>query len=288
MNTFNLYFLRFAALAILMTFGTALTAQTDVTESGNKVTEKPRDGFYDRYLYEEKRVLDYDFIHEKDVFWERRIWRKIYMKEKANHLFQYEEMPFAKIILTLAAEGDVTMYQPDSDKFETEMSQEEAQGLLVSSDSIETFDSETFEQKTEVVTSEINYADITTLGVKEVWFFDEEASQLDVRILGISIYKNEVDANGNPVGEINMGWVYYPEIREQLARHEAFNPHNDAARMSWEDVFEARMFSSWIIKESNVFNRRISGYKKDPVGQLLESDKIQQKIFHFEHDLWSY
>jgi len=288
MNTFKLYFLRFAVLAILVTFSNALFAQGEVTESGNTVKNKPRDGFYDRYLHEEKRLLDYDFIHEKDVFWERKIWRKIYMKEKRNHIFQYEEMPFAKIILTAAADGDVTLYQPDSDKFETAMSQEEAQGLLVSTDSIETFDSETFEQRMEVVTSEINYADITTLGLKEVWFFDEEASQLDVRILGISIYKNEVDANGNSVGEVKMAWIYYPEIRDVLARHEAFNPHNDAARMSWEDIFEARMFSSWIVKENNVFNRPVNSYKKDPVGQLLESEKIQQKIFHFEHDLWSY
>ena len=52
---------------------------TNVTESGNTDEARPRDNFYDRYLYTEKRVVTYDFIHEKDVFWERRIWRLINM-----------------------------------------------------------------------------------------------------------------------------------------------------------------------------------------------------------------
>ena len=58
--------------------------------------------------------------------------------------------------------------------------------------------------------------------------------------------------------------------------------------MSWEDVFEARLFSSYIIKESNVYDRRIKDYKSNPMALLLESDKIKKGLFNFEHDLWSY
>jgi gliding motility associated protien GldN len=84
-----------------------------------------------------------------------------------------------------------------------------------------------------------------------------------------------------------MFWAYYPHLREVLARTEAFNPLNDAQRMTWEDIFEMRMFSSYITKESNVHDRRIDDYKTG-IDALLESQNIKNTVFNFEQDLWSY
>ena len=36
---------------------------------------------------------------------------------------------------------------------------------------------------------------------------------------------------------------------------------NDTERRTFDDVFHKRMFNSYIIKESNVYNRRIEDYK---------------------------
>ena len=66
-----------------------------------------------------------------------------------------------------------------------------------------------------------------------------------------------------------------------------FNPGNDGDLGTWEDLFERRFFSSYIYKESNVYNRRIQDYLQG-VDILLEADKIKQEIFNYEHDLWSY
>ena len=66
----------------------------NVTESGNIDDPGPRDNFYDRYLYTEKQPITYDFIHEKDVFWERKIWRLIDVRERMNHHFTYPLEPF--------------------------------------------------------------------------------------------------------------------------------------------------------------------------------------------------
>ena len=57
--------------------------------------------------------------------------------------------------------------------------------------------------------------------------------------------------------------------------------------MSWDDMFQMRLFSSVIIKESNVFDRRIQEYATG-LDALRESDRIKEDIFNFEHDLWSY
>lgn len=288
--------LRFFVLGLVLTIVTPtfVWAQPDnssnVTESGNVDQVKPRDNFYDRYLYTEKQVIPYDFIHEKDVFWERRIWRLIDIREKMNHAFKNEKEgeSFIEIILAHAKAGDITLYHTFNDEFTEAMTQEEMQNLGSSVDTIITFDPETFEEIVQVVVNDLNPEDIKKYRLKEVYFFDEEKSALDVRILGIAPIIDRVDNNGNFLNSGPMFWAYYPELRDILARHEAFNPHNDAARMSWEDIFEARLFASYIIKESNVYNRRIKDYKTNPMDMLLESDKLKEQIFHFEHDLWSY
>lgn len=290
----NHKFLRFFVLGLVLTVitPTFVWAQPDtnpnVTESGNTDQVKPRDSFYDRYLYTEKQVIPYDFIHEKDVFWERRIWRLIDIREKRNHPFKNEKEPFITLLLLHAKAGDITLYHTFDDEFTQAMTQEEMQNLGSSVDTIITFDPETFEEIVQVVVNDLNPEDIKKYRIKEVYFFDEEKSTLDVRILGIAPIIDRVDNNGNFLNSGPMFWSYYPELRGILARHEAFNPDNDAARMSWEDIFEARLFASYIIKESNVYDRRIKDYKTNPMDMLLESDKLKEQIFHFEHDLWSY
>lgn len=268
----------------------ALLAQvgSKVTESGNIQKERPRDGFYDRYLHTEELVIPYDYVHEKDVFWEKRIWRIIDIKEKRNHIFRDENNPFLNVLFEGALAGDMTFYHVMDDKFSTPMTQEEVRGLRFSTDTIYTIDPETFEETWVVVENELNWEDIKQYRLKEVYFFDEETSTMGVRILGIAPIIERLDDNGNFLNSGPLFWAYYPEMRQTLARTETFNPHNEAARMSWEDVFEARLFDSYITKEGNVYNRRLKDYVNNPMDILLESQKIQESIFNFEHDLWSY
>ena len=88
-----------------------------------------------------------------------------------------------------------------------------------------------------------------------------------------------------------MFWIYYPEARKLLAREKVFNDQNDAAPGTWADVFDERFFSSYIIKESNVQDNRLTDIFKgenDGVKLLLESEKIKNEILNREHDLWTY
>ena len=88
-----------------------------------------------------------------------------------------------------------------------------------------------------------------------------------------------------------MFWIYYPDIRSVLTRYEVYNPKNmGQSRMTWEELFESRMFSSYVIKSTmdNPGNKNIRAYIKDPILALLEGDNIKEKMFNFEQDLWSY
>lgn len=80
-------------------------------------------------------------------------------------------------------------------------------------------------------------------------------------------------------------------FRNIALHQQVFNRNNDAARLSYDDFFEMRMFSSWVYKESNPFDLRISQFdefKSSPVSALIESDNIKKKLFEYEHNLWEY
>ena len=258
-----------------------------MTESGDINADRPLDDIVEKRLTVERRVLPYDHIREADIFWEKRIWRVIDVREKMNLPFAYPERPFFTILMDAAEAGEITVYSTEDDKFSIPLTPDEVASMGASVDTIATVDPETYEETYQIVRNEVNPQDVKRFRIKEIWFFDEETSTLQVRILGIAPLIEEYDDNGNFKYERPMFWVYYPEAREVLARERVFNVGNDNSPMTFEDLFEMRFFSSYIYKESNVFDRRLEDYLSG-VDLLMEADKIKQEIFNFEHDLWTY
>jgi len=251
------------------------------------VSSNVRDGIYDRNIYKERKILQYDHLREADVFWEKRIWRVIDIREKINLPFSYPLMPFITILLNAAKTGEITVYSALDDKFSSPITPDDITKSLSSYDTILTIDPVTFEETYKPVVNEFNPEDVKKFRIKEDWVFDEESSMLVVRILGISPIRDDYDDNGNFRGEKPMFWCYYPDLRPILVHFESFNPKNDGVRMTWEDIFEMRMFSSYIYKESNVYDRRIKDYSEG-IDRLYESERVKQNIFEKEHDLWNF
>jgi len=282
--------LKLFGLALLLCLGTTLQAQQPdniLTESSHPNQGKPLDDIVEKRTIAEKRVLPYDHMREADIFWEKRIWRVIDIREKMNHPFAYPERRFFSILMEAAANGEISVYSTVDDKFTSLLTPDEVASMGASTDTVYIMDPETYEEQISITQNELDHSSITRFRLKEVWFFDEESSRLQVRILGIAPMQDVQDENGNFKYEQPMFWVYYPQIREILARERVFNVGNDASPMTWEDLMENRQFSSYIYKESNVRDRRLIDYVSG-VDLLLEADKIKQEIFNFEHDLWSY
>lgn len=269
-----------------MPFGLAQLPEDVQTESGIQ-GEEPIDGVVKKHLVNERRILPYDNVREADIFWEKKIWRVIDTREKMNKPFVYPERPLFQIIKDAVLGGEVVAYSVEDDKFTTPISLEDVQSMMATIDTVETIDPETYESIFEVVVNEINVADVKRYRIKEIWFVDEETSTMNVRILGIAPIIDEYDDNGNFLYERPLFWLYYPHLRELLGREDVFMEGNDAARISWENLLEMRMFSSYIFKESNVLDARLADLYSG-VERLLESQKIKMEIFNFEHDLWSY
>jgi gliding motility associated protien GldN len=279
-----------ALVGLLSLMASPLMAQFPgniMTESGQTDKSKPLDDIVERRTIVEKRVLPYDPIRESDVFWTKRVWRVIDVREKMNLPFAYPERPFFDILMDAAKSGEITVYSSESDKFTIPMTTEEVSSIGANVDTVTVIDPETYEETQTIVSNELNPEDVKRFRLKEIWYFDKETSRLNVRILGIAPLYDEKDSNGNIKYEKLLFWVYYPEARQVLARERAFNVGNDSSPMTWEDIMEMRFFSSYIFKESNVFDRRLEAYLSG-VDLLMEGEKIKQEIFNFEHDLWSY
>lgn len=286
-----------AFLVAAVVFGSANVLQAQraeemMTESSDPVVEEVfLDGVVQKTLMLENRVLPYEPIREADIAWEKRIWRVIDTREKRNLVFRYPEKSFFSIIQDLASDGEINVFRDD--RFTETYTGDELIGLLNRVDTSVVFDPETYEEQIKITTEQINWEDINRYRVKELWFFDEETSTMRVRILGMAPIKEEYDEEtGIFKYEAPLFWIYFPQVREPLSKFQVFNDNNDNAPITWYDLFEQRAFASYIYKQTNVLDLRLKDYFEDSdqlgMDVLLESEKIKNDLFNFEHDLWEF
>lgn len=274
------------------TFGVfAQTDRSQMRESSVPSEDIYIDDIVPRRMITENVVLPYEAVREADIAWEKRIWRIIDTREKINLPWRAEEEPFFNILKEMILNGDITAFEDE--RFKTPLTGEEVEGKLYKIDTIPSFDYETYQEKIEVVKNTLDWRSIKKYRIKEIWYFDEEASMLKNRILGIApIMEEEVEGLDRPL-VYPLFWVYYPEAREYLGKKRVRNDDNDIAPMSWADLLDNRFFNSIIYKRSNVLDYKVEDYfdpKSDTANMdiLLQSEKIKQELFNFEHDLWEY
>jgi len=282
-------------LLVALLAGTSAFAQRDaelddiITESSQPSEDLFLDDIVERTIIYETQVLPYEDMREADIPWSKRIWRLIDVREKLNIHFRNEQAPLFDILKDAAISGEITVFKGDDKTFSEPMFGSEVEGLLRRQDTTQVVDPETFNTIEKVIVREIFASNIERYRVKEVWFFNKEESVFQVRILGIAPMYQEFDNDtGVFIAEYPLFWVYYPQAREMLARHRVFNGKNDAAPLTWYDVFEQRQFSSFIWKQSNELDAHLSALGYEGVDLLMESEKIKAELFNFEHDLWSY
>jgi len=255
-------------------------------------------------LVKDRTPLAYENIREDDAVYRQRVWREIDIHEKLNLPFVYKasedngNQRFISILLNLIHAGDVTAFNASiDDRFTTPMTFREIAENMVGKPKViqipdmnQDPDGSKGLTKDTTITEEFNPDVVERYQIKEEWVFDKESSRMYVRILGIAPEKTVYNADGSFRAVMPVFWVYYPDLRPFLAKYEAYNGKNYGARMSWEELFESRMFSSRITKSTidNPSDAFISNYIKDPILGLLEGDDIKEKIFNYEQDLWSY
>jgi gliding motility associated protien GldN len=264
-----------------------------------------QDGITKLEILENKEPVPYPPLKEADIFWSRRVWRVIDLRERMNYPLYYPtdvmqtRKSFVQVLVSAIQDGTITAYDTDTDAFTTELSAEalrsrfEATDRRVRTQKLDGSGGDT----TVVIKGEFNWGEVKELYVKEDWFFDKHHSQMNVRIIGICpvrVYAKEIRTGDDDDIEPDMMrtqlfWIYYPEARKVLANAPCYVGESAVSQLSFDDLFLNRRFSSYIRAISNnQNNRQVHSYTRNGVEAMLESERLKQEIFNFESDLWEY
>jgi gliding motility associated protien GldN len=266
-----------------------------------------RDAATEKSMFKDRIPLDYEFLRADDALYTQRVWREIDIREKINLPFRYQaqddngDQRFISILVNAVRKelknGNALAFSADDDRFTTFLDSATFEKAIGGGSQCDTTPVYNILDPTKidsfvVTCPKINPDEIVKFRIKEEWIFDREASRMFVRILGIAPCKTQFGADGKTErGVTPLFWIYYPDLRPTLARYEVYNPKNmGMSRMTWEELFEARMFSSYIIKSTldNPMNKYLRNMINDPILRLLEGDNIKDKIFNYEQNLWQY
>jgi len=260
-----------------------------------KAQTTPTSIYYKEHTKNE-RPIPYAHIREADVIFSKLVWRVINLREKMNQPLYYPTQPMDDryslidlLMFGIENEG-LTAYDVDDDEFTMPMTLEDIRTRFgAGNDTITLPNRETGLLETTITPRNMKTDEVTQYIVKEQWLFDKQSSTLQVRIIGlcpIREYTKEGDSDSEGLRKTQLFWIFFPEARQLLATHEVFNPFNDAARFSYDDLFMKRRFSSYITQVSNVHdNRAINSYSTG-LQTMLESERIKNDLLNVEHDFW--
>jgi gliding motility associated protien GldN len=249
------------------------------------------------------KPLAYGYVHDRDILMGKTVWEIIDLSERINFDL-YFPVDTANIgsnrrslydVLTKAVRnGEITEVYSDS-YFNTKKSYKDIQSSLSRIDTTdagrEQVNAGLQVSPEYILRSDITARDVTEYKIKGYWYFDKRQSELKYRLLGICPVTPDVySMNSDEKDYIELFWIFFPSARDVLHGAKAFNDANSAMPISFDQILNSRHFNSVIYKEENVYgDRSINEYMKDNAqNQLLEAERVKEKIRDFESDMWSY
>jgi gliding motility associated protien GldN len=254
-------------------------------------------------ISENDKPLAYGYVHDRDILMGKTVWEIIDLSERINFDL-YFPVDTANIgsnrrslydVLTKAVKsGEITEVYSDS-YFNTKKSYKDIQSSLSRIDTTdagrEQVNAGLQVSPEYILRSDITARDVTEYKIKGYWYFDKRQSELKYRLLGICPVTPDVySMNSDEKDYIELFWIFFPSARDVLHGAKAFNDANSAMPISFDQILNSRHFNSVIYKEENVYgDRSINEYMKDNAqNQLLEAERVKEKIRDFESDMWSY
>ena len=260
------------------------------------------------------KPLPYGYVHDRDILMGKRIWEFVDLDERVNFPLYFpvegdvmsspDRRPLYNVLINGIKEGKITEVY-DSSYFTTKKTLKEIESSLYTVDTTDVGreqmneDMEAYRKGTKKIDeefirkTEIEAYDVSAYRIVGYWYFDKRQGELKYRLLGICPVVPDVFSKKNNDAEleyIDLFWVYFPSTRDILHEAKAFNNRNSAMPFSFDHLLNARRFNGMIYLEENVYgDRKIADYmKENSQMQLLESDRVKEKIRDFEQDMWNY
>jgi len=260
-------------------------------------------------LLDNDQPLEYGYVGDRDILFSKMIWEKVVLDERVNFPLYFpvednlgdDRKSLYQVLRENMETGMIPKVYADS-YFTEERTLEDLEASLTMTritDAGIDYMNENGVGEDElpeeyVIRRTIAPADINSYLIKGLWYFDKRQGELKYRILGIApaapdvnFIDDENSANSEPIA---MFWVFFPEVRDILHEAKAFNNNNSSSPISFDHLLNSRRFHGLIYKEENVYgDREVKEYIADnALMQLLESERIKDKIRDFEQDMWSY
>ena len=257
------------------------------------------------------KPLPYGYVHDRDILMGKRIWEVIDLDERVNFPLYFpvdtanigkDRRSLFDVLIKEIKSGKITEVYYD-DYFNSKKSLKDMKSSFTFIDTtnagreeINTYYDD-YKSGKKVLDAqyidkrELGAIDVTGYKIKGYWYFDKRQGEMKYRLLGICPVAPEAREVGaeNP-DVIELFWIYFPATRDVLHEWTAFNNVNSAMPITFDHLLNSRRFSGVIYKEENVYgDRQIQEYMKDnALNQLLESERVKEKIRNFEQDMWNY
>jgi gliding motility associated protien GldN len=252
------------------------------------------------------KPLEYGYVDDRDILFSKITWEKIVLDERANFPLYFpvdtnniggnRRSLFDVLVKAIKEDKIKNMY--DDSYFTTKLTVKDLGPRMSRIDTLdigyEQYNADGFVDAQYIIKRDIQAYDISAYLVKGLWYFDKRLGELKYRLLGIApaapdvnFIDSEDEANKMPIA---LFWIFFPEAREVLHEAKSFNNKNSAMPVTFDHLLNSRRFNGYMYKEENVYgDREVKDYVADnALMQLLESDRIKDKIRNFEMDMWSY
>jgi gliding motility associated protien GldN len=261
-------------------------------------------------LLDNDKPLEYGYVGDRDILFSKMTWEKVVLDERVNFPLYFpiednlgdDRKSLYMVLMENVNNGTIPKVYADSyfteertmEDLAPSLRKEEITDVGIDWMNAEGVSDTSLVPEEYVIRREIGAADINSYLIKGLWYFDKRQGELKYRILGIAPAAPDVnfidsddEANKEPIG---LFWVFFPEIRDILHEAKAFNNKNSAVPLSFDHLLNSRRFNGIIYKEENVYgDREVKEYvAENALMQLLESERIKDKIRNFEQDMWSY
>lgn len=257
------------------------------------------------------KPLPYGYVHDRDVLMGKTIWEFIDIDERINFPLYYpidtnfvgkERRSLFDVLIKNIKSGKITEVYVD-DYFNTKKTFKDMESSFTYIDTIPAGIDEFNNFRDEYISGkkvldpqfinkkELDASYISGYKIKGYWYFDKRQGELKYRLLALCPVTPEAKEAGNDNADvIDLFWVYFPTVRDILHESKAFNDKNSAMPITFDHLLNSRRFNGEIYKEENVYgDREIQQYMKDNAqNQLLESERVKEKIRSFESDMWNY
>lgn len=130
--------------------------------------------------------------------------------------------------------------------------------------------------------------------IQERVFFDKHTSRMYSKIEAIApLYTLHPDNTQSKESfrffqESVLCWFAFDELRPYLAKQYVISNGNETQRLTFDEFFSQRLYSTYLVGDSNMFNRMLLEFAVNPEKIKKEQSRIETELMNVEQDIWEY